>query len=76
MHRMIELCIRVPDIVRNINSVKLGNWKFLLDKLSKLKRFSLLGYRFMLEDLKGRMKSLNILEPDPVQLLVYNKLNQ
>lgn len=30
----------------------------------------------MLEDLKGRMKSLNILEPDPVQLIVYNKLNQ
>jgi len=30
----------------------------------------------MLEDIKGRMKSLNILEPDIVQLLVYNRLNQ
>ena len=62
--------------MRNSISSKLANWKFLLDKLSKLKRYNLLGYKFMLEDLKGRMKSLNILEPDPVQLIIYNKQNQ
>ena len=27
----------------------------------------------MLEDLKGRMKSLNILDPDPIKVAVLNK---
>jgi hypothetical protein len=53
--------MRVKDGYRNIESVKLNNWNFILEKLSKLKRNVLLGYRIFLEDLNGRMKSLNIL---------------
>ena len=36
----------------------------------------MLSYNLLLEDLKGRMKSLNILEPDLVQFMVFNKANQ
>jgi hypothetical protein len=38
-----------------------------------LKRNALLGYKIMLEDLKGRMKSLNILDPDVIKVTVLNK---
>lgn len=65
--------MRVKEGYRNIESIKLNNWNFVLEKLSKLKRNVLLGYQFFLEDLNGRMKSLNILEPDLVQLYVLNK---
>ena len=33
----------------------------------------MVGYRILLEELNGRMKSLNILEPDLVGLIVKNK---
>ena len=33
----------------------------------------LLAYRIMLEDMKGRMKSLNILDPDIVTIQILNK---
>jgi hypothetical protein len=41
--------------------------------LSKLRRNALLGYKILLEDLKGRMKSLNILDPDLIKVTVVNK---
>lgn len=65
--------MRVKDTFRNAESIKLNNWNFILDKLSKLKRHALLSYKIFLEDLNGRMKSLNILEPDLVNLVVLNK---
>lgn len=65
--------MRVKDIYRNVESIKLNNWNTILEKLSKLKRYTLLSYKIFLEDLNGRMKSLNILEPDLVHLSVLNK---
>ena len=59
--------------MKGAESLKLSNWTYVLEKLSKLKRNSLLAYRIMLEDLKGRMKSLNILDPDLIKLPVLNK---
>lgn len=65
--------MRVKDIYRNTESIKLSNWNYILEKLCKLKRNTLLSYKIFLEDLNGRMKSLNILEPDLIQLVVLNK---
>ena len=59
--------------MKGAENLKLSNWTYVLEKLSKLKRNSLLAYRIMLEDLKGRMKSLNILDPDLIKLPVLNK---
>ena len=73
IHRLIEFFLRVKEGYRNIESIKLSNWNFVLEKLSKLKRNVLLSYKFFLEDLNGRMKSLNILEPDLIHLYVLNK---
>ena len=53
--------------------MKLANWNYILEKLSKLKRHVLVSFKIFLEDLNGRMKSLNIVEPDLVQLFVLNK---
>ena len=51
----------------------MNNWLHVLDRLSKLKNNSLLAYRIMLEDMRGRMKSLNILDPDMVTIQVVNR---
>lgn len=55
---------RIPDLTKNTESMRMNNWIFILEKISNLKKNVLLGYTIMLEDLKGRMKSLNILDPD------------
>ena len=74
MHRFVEFGLRVGEI-RNGNDVKVGNWLFVLDKLSKLKKnkIVLMAYRIMLEDLKGRMKSLTILDTDAQTFTVANR---
>ena len=59
--------------LRDSENNKLSNWVFVLDKLSKLKKNMLLAYKIMLEDMKGRMKSLNILDPDIVTIHILNK---
>ena len=46
-----------------------------MEKLSKLRRNVLLAYNIMLEDMKGRMKSLNILDPDTIPIQVINRSN-
>jgi hypothetical protein len=51
----------------------MNNWLAILDKVSKLKKNVLQSYRIFFEDLKGRMKSLNILDPDPFTISVLNK---
>jgi hypothetical protein len=47
-----------------------------IDKISNFKSHYLLGYQIFLEEIKGRMKSLNILEPDLVPLLVMNNVTK
>lgn len=60
---------------KDAENMKLNNWIFVLDKFGKLKKNTLLAYKIMLEDMKGRMKSLNILDPDLVTIQVLNKAN-
>ena len=55
------------------SSQKINNWLYVLDRLSRLKNNTLLAYQIMLEDMRGRMKSLNILDPDMVTIQVANR---
>lgn len=64
---------RVQELNKVFENAKINNWTFILEKISKLKRNQLLGYQIMLEDLKGRMKSLNILDPDSIAVPVQNR---
>jgi UDP-galactopyranose mutase len=75
IHRFVEMGLRIHDQKPTYEVQKLSNWSFVLEKLSKLKRHTLLAYRIMLEDMKGRMKSLNILDPDPVAIQVVNRVS-
>ena len=72
IHRFVELGLRIPES-RMSETQKLNNWVYVIDRLSKLKKNMLLGYRIMLEDMKGRMESLNILDPDVIGVLVCNR---
>ena len=76
IHRLIELCLRVPENnLRNPETVKLNNWNYLADQLANLEEHTLLAYQLLLTDIKGRMKSLNITEPDLIHLTILNKSN-
>jgi len=74
IHRFVELGLRMPESrLRDSDNAKLSNWVFVLDKLGKLKKNMLFAYKIMLEDMKGRMKSLNILDPDILTIHILNK---
>ena len=73
MHRFVELGLRIGEHRTSAETQKMNNWVYVLERLSKLKKNTLLAYQIMLEDMKGRMKSLNILDPDPVNVIVQNR---
>lgn len=73
LHRLVEMGARVPELIKSTESTRMNNWVFIMEKISKLSKHVLLGYKIMLEDLKGRMKSLNILDPDNISIMVLNK---
>ena len=74
IHRFVEFGLRVSQDPRSSNeTLKINNWVFILEKISRLKDNMLLAYRIMLEDMKGRMKSLTIMSPEPVSLTILNK---
>lgn len=74
LKRLIEFHLRVcSDRDRFTQNDKFSLWNVQLEKLMNLERHELRAYRVMLEELNGRMKSLNILEPDPYSLVVLNR---
>jgi hypothetical protein len=73
LHRLVEMGARVPELSKTTEPTRMNNWVYILEKISKLKTNVLLGYKIMLEDLKGRMKSLNILDPDFISIMILNR---
>ena len=70
LKRLIEFYLR-PSA--NKKSEKLKIWMICIEEISKLNKGKYRGYEMFLEEMKGRMESLTILETSITHLSVMNK---